>query len=73
MSWLLLIASGILEIFVVKSIRDLIHKKYRTAIPLYIGSLAASLFLLHIVILFEKKNAIWSKNRYTKISEKIKI
>jgi multidrug transporter EmrE-like cation transporter len=50
MSWLLLIASGILEIFVVKSIRDLIHKKYRTAIPLYIASLSSSLFLLHIAM-----------------------
>ncbi|WP_436897185.1 DMT family transporter [Acinetobacter gyllenbergii] len=50
MSWLLLIASGILEIFVVKSIRDLIHKKYRTAIPLYIVSLSASLFLLHMAM-----------------------
>lgn len=50
MSWLLLIAAGLLEIFVVKSIRDLIHKKYRTAIPLYLLSLSSSLFLLHLAM-----------------------
>ncbi|EKU50880.1 EamA-like transporter family protein [Acinetobacter sp. WC-323] len=50
MSWLLLIASGILEIFVVKSIRDITQKKYRTAIPLYAISLSSSLFLLHMAM-----------------------
>lgn len=50
MSWILLIISGIFEIFVVKSIRDLIHKKYSTAIPLYIVSLSTSLFLLHMAM-----------------------
>lgn len=50
MSWLLLIISGILEIFVVKSIRDLAHKKYGTAVPLYCISLTSSLLLLHMAM-----------------------
>ncbi|WP_043970248.1 MULTISPECIES: multidrug efflux SMR transporter [Acinetobacter] len=50
MDWLLLITAGLLEVFVVKSIRDLIHKKYRTAIPLYLLSLTFSLFLLHLAM-----------------------
>lgn len=50
MNWLLLIISGILEIFVVKSIRDITHKKYRIAIPLYCISLSSSLFLLHMAM-----------------------
>jgi multidrug transporter EmrE-like cation transporter len=50
MSWFCLILAGLLEVFVVKSIRDMVHKKYVTAIPLYIIAISSSLYLLFLAM-----------------------
>lgn len=50
MSWFFLILAGLLEVFVVKSIRDMVHKKYATAIPLYIVAISSSLYLLFLAM-----------------------
>ena len=50
MSWLFLILAGLLEVFVVKSIRDMVHKQYATGIPLYIVAISSSLYLLFLAM-----------------------